>query len=299
MWPAAMRIVVGSRMRRSHVLTGLGLHVRGVPAAEEQQPGRHERRVDAVLASELRERGVPVAEPSALAFGAGELDRRRKEHRVDLVEPGARRCHGQHGARAVRRLPVQQVVVDLHHDRAAGLERDPGSVREPPALAAGRPRRDPVGVVQRLGRAGEPGPAEARPAWPAIGCVELRRLGAAARRDPVEDHVVDDLRGPGLDARRGHRHVVCELRVEDEAAVVVGGAGLRGRHVRSRHRDVDHTLAVVDRRRLRRTRLPRRPVGLPARLRPRRRASPALSPRASACPRRRTRASAVPEARAA
>ena len=92
--------------------------------------------------------------------------------------------------------------MDLHHDLASGWERDARVLREPVATPAGRPRGDPVRVVEgALDRAAvaerEARSTEARPAVPRIGSVELLRVTDLRLRDAEEDHVVDDSRAPG------------------------------------------------------------------------------------------------------
>src|SRR5207245_5022929 len=106
------------------------------------------------------------------ALGAGELDWGREQNRPDRGEPGGPRSDREHGPGTIGRLPVQEVVVDLHHDLVAGSKRDAVAVRKPAPAPAGCPRRDPVRIVQRgfdiTSRAepdaGSPetGPAEAR-----------------------------------------------------------------------------------------------------------------------------------------
>ena len=124
----------------------------------------------------------------------------------------------------------------LHHDLAAGGERHAGPLREAVAAPAGRPRRDPVRVVQRVGDAGAvPGrqtrAAEAGPARPAaLGVEQLRRMNLSGR-DAEQDDVVNHLPLARLDACRRHERVACPLRIEEEAAVVV-------RHPRRRRRPV-------------------------------------------------------------
>ena len=174
------------RVRRASCRRGAG-----APAGRRRRRSRTSARA--------RERLDAVAEPSALSLGAGELDRRREEHRPHVVETRARRCDRQHGARAIRRLAVQEVVVHLHHDLAAGLERHTRCPR-----GAGRPRRPaptPRSSPSRstTGRAGDPRSAEARPAWPGSG-IESSCVLPLLRCDPEEDHVVHDLRRTRLDA---------------------------------------------------------------------------------------------------
>ena len=153
MWPAATWIVVGVVMRRSHVETALARRVGGAPAAEDQQAGRHEGRGRSVLPREVEERLVAVAElalprPSRTRARPG-----REEHRLQRLEPRGRRRDREERARAIGRVAVQQVVVHLHHDLAAGRERHAGALGQPVPAPAGRPRGDPVRVVERVGDA--------------------------------------------------------------------------------------------------------------------------------------------------
>ena len=91
--------------------------------------------------------------------------------------------------------------------------------------------------------------------------------GRRSRGDAEEDHVVHDGAGARPDARRRRVGVLRELRIEQEAAVVVGDAGLRLRVVRRRHREREQALAGANLGR-HSGRLADRARRLPARLRP-------------------------------
>ncbi len=178
----------------------------------------------------------------------------------------------------------------------------PSGSRFPPQ--PGRPRRDPVRVVQRVGEPGavarrEPGSSEARPTGAGVGAVETSRSCDLSGGDPEEDHVVDDLRLTGLDARGRHERVSSLLRVEEEAAVVVRDALRRRGAVRGLHAEVQQRLAERTSGPRGCSRLARRAVD-PSRLRaPTRGSSRAAARSGFSCPDRRTPASASPAATAA
>ena len=162
----------------------------------------------------------------------------------------------------------------LHHDLAAGRKGDAGPVGEVVAAPARRPGRDPVRVVQRVRDpgtvpGGESRAAEARPAGPRALRVEALRVRHVVDADPEEDHVVDDLRLARLDAGRRHERVGCPMRVDEEAAVVVGDTLRRRRLVRGLHPEVQERLAGAHLGALRRCGPSRRAVGPAARTRPR------------------------------
>ena len=111
----------------------------------------------------------------------------------------------------------------------------PARSRSPPqpgAQAAIQPAssRTPPRVRRALGDARA---AEARPAGPGRAAVERGRLGGDVGADAVEDHVVDERGRPRRDPRRGDEAVCLQLRVEEEAAVVVGAPVRRGRAIAS------------------------------------------------------------------
>ena len=74
MWPAAMWIVVGVVMRRSHVETALAAGFAALPRQRIRRPAGRECCARAVLPREFEERLVSVTELALLALGAGELD---------------------------------------------------------------------------------------------------------------------------------------------------------------------------------------------------------------------------------
>ena len=150
----------------------------------------------------VEERRGAVAERARLALRAGELDRRREEHRLERRR--GRRVAGRPCSTARERsgaLPVQEVVVHLHHDPAAGRERDARAVGEPVAAPARRPGGDPARVVERA-RARLPSPAGEDPVPPkqvqpgAARAARRARVASATwlARDAEEDHVVHDRR---------------------------------------------------------------------------------------------------------
>jgi hypothetical protein len=191
----------------------------GAPRGRTRRSGR-------TLRARLGKRLGTTAEPPALTFRTGELHGRREEDGLDASQARARRGDGHDCARAVGRVAVPQVVVDLHHDPALGRERHPGPLGKPASASAGSPGGDPVRVVEGLldtpaPAVAQPGASEARPAKTWCGGVEPRRLGYLSRE--IRKRItVDDLRCARHDARRGDGDIVRELWVEREAAVVVG-----------------------------------------------------------------------------
>ena len=122
----------------------------------------------------------------------------------------------------------------LHHDPAPGGELDPGSRPEAACAEPRRPGGDPPGVVEDPARAAarpasDTGTAEAGPSRAPGATVECCGPGHGGLRDPVEDHVMDDGGVAGDDPRRGDEGIPRQLRVEEEAAVIVGRALRRGR----------------------------------------------------------------------
>ena len=115
----------------------------------------------------------------------------------------------------------------------------------------------------------EPRTAEARPARAGVAASSFFASASLRRRDAEEDHVVNDLRLSRLDARGGHERVAGPLRVEEEAAVVVGHALRRRRPVRGLHAEVQERLAVAHLGALLRRGLAGRAVDLAAGARPR------------------------------
>ena len=167
----------------------------GVLATEEQQTGRDERRVVPEAPRLVEHRRGSIAERRLLARATRELDRGGEEQGVDRLE-GARSGHRrEHRPRAVGPGPVEEVVVDLHHDPAARGQRDSGARPQPVAAPARRPGGDPARIVEHTprirGSLRDAGPSEARPAASGRPTVERRRLRGDVGADAVEDHVVD------------------------------------------------------------------------------------------------------------
>src|SRR5438105_4163901 len=105
--------------------------MRRVLAAEQEEACGSEGRAGPVLGREALQRSLTVAEWAVLALGAGELDWGREQNRPDRGESGGPRSDREHGPGTIGRLPVQEVVVDLHHDLVAGSKRDAVAVRKP------------------------------------------------------------------------------------------------------------------------------------------------------------------------
>ena len=126
------------------------------------------------------------------------------------------------------------------------LHDDLGALGQPGAvagggdrlLASGCPGAEPLRVVELLaGTTAEAHVAEAGPAETGLRGVRLLGVGPRVRRQLEHDHVVHDLRVAREDVGAGEEGVLLELRVEDEAAVVVGADAVgRGRRVGLRHR---------------------------------------------------------------
>ena len=153
MWPATAWIVTGD-VDASDRTSSSALRDRpgGVLAAEQQQAGRDERRVVPKRVDLVEHRRGAIAE------------RRRARPRGTRARPGrggaacgrarGRVCRAPWSARprAVGPRPVQEVVVDLHHDPAAGRQRDARARPQPVAAPARRPGGDPARVVEEAAR---------------------------------------------------------------------------------------------------------------------------------------------------
>ena len=115
----------------------------------------------------------------------------------------------------------------LHHDPASCGSGTPVPSGHAAGAPPGRPGGDPVRVVQRVldrARRCPPGARSRRSSSSRARAPRRRRAsrGRDLRRvDAEEDDVVDDPRRARLDPRRRDRRVRAELRVEQEAAVVV------------------------------------------------------------------------------
>ena len=221
--------------------------IRRVLAAEEEQADGDEAGILAVLADQVEHRRGAVAQRACLALGARKLHRRRQQGRLERGQAFARGHRGQHRARPVGAAAVQEVVVHLHHDPAARRERHPETLGEPVAAPARRPGGDPRCIAQAASRArrstADPGASETAPARPRRGAIERVRLGDALGSGTEQDHVVDEASGVRLDPDRRCECVGGQLRVEHEAAVVVGAAVRRAGRVRRRQPEAKHGLS--------------------------------------------------------
>ena len=102
-------------------------------------------------------------------------------------------------------------------------------------LAARGPRAEPRRAVEAVVVA-QPGAAEAGPALARRGVVHRLGLRDLFGRRGEQDDVVDDVGVARLDERAGQEDVLGQVRVEQEAAVVVGaGAGGGRGRVRRGH----------------------------------------------------------------
>ena len=128
----------------------------------------------------------------------------------------------QLGRRAVRRGALEQVVVHLHHDPAAGLEPGAVAVAGRPLVAARYPGGQPVGVGEPGEVALQPAAAEAGPPGVHGPLGELLRRGDLVGVDLEEDDVVHDVGVAGEHLAAGEPDVLLQPGVEQEAAVVVG-----------------------------------------------------------------------------
>ena len=95
-------------------------------------------------------------------------------------------------------------------------------------LRPGRPGAEPRRVVEVVA-VRQAAVAEARPALAGVPRVELLGRGDLVGVDPEQDHVVHDVAVVGLDERAGQEAVLRQVRVEQEAAVVVGADAVRSR----------------------------------------------------------------------
>ena len=153
MWPATAWIVVGRSSRRSQNVTGRPEDSPASLPQSSSRPTGNERVVLPVLAHRVEERRGAVAEAPASPFAHGSSTGAGSSTVSSGVETGARRDGRQHRARAVRPPSVEEVVVHLHHDAAAGGERHAHAVGQPVAAPAGCPGRDPRRVVEAARRA--------------------------------------------------------------------------------------------------------------------------------------------------
>ena len=195
---------MGSPMGRSHEVTLLGL---GLPPHRKYSallvlPAR----ADAV--DQVGDRGVAVAERAVgVLRAARHLHRRRQQHGLERRDVGRAGRVAQHRRGHVGARPGDQVVVDLHDDPAARLERlaEPGALTDslPPGAHAPEPGRAVEAVV-----VAQPGAAEAGPALTGRGVVHRLGLGHLFGRGGEQDDVVDDVGVARLDERAGQVDVV-------------------------------------------------------------------------------------------
>ena len=229
---------------------GAALHLAGVGLAAAQQVEHvgGPRALGAEALHHVHHRGVAVAQrPVGVRRAARQLDRRREQHGVQLLEVPIAGREPQLGGRGVRLGAGEQVVVHLHDDPGAAGELDAVAGLADRLLAAGRPRPDPRGVVDLL-EGVEAGAAEAGPALAVLLRVLLLGGGDLLRGHLEQDHVVDDLGVARLHGRAGQPGVALETGVEQEAAVVVGARAVRrGGGVRRRHRQGLAALALAQR----------------------------------------------------
>ena len=189
----------------------------------EQVQGVGGERGPAEALAQVDHRGVAVAERALRArLAAGQLHRGGHEVGVQRLQVGLARHPPQLGGRPVGTRALEQVVVHLHDDPAAGLEAGAVAVAGRPLVAAGRPGGQPVGVGEPGEVALQAAPAEAGP--PGVDRLGVELLG---RRDLVgvdleQDDVVHDVGVARQHLAAGEPDVLVELGVEEEAAVVVG-----------------------------------------------------------------------------
>ena len=234
MWPAAPRMVIDRGIVRVHDVVSRRRRRRCRTAGAAGWPaGRCPRRT-APWRPRRTPRGrtaapgrAPAGTAARRAPGGGWCGRRRGPS-----PPSA--SSGSGSTTGPGASPVEQVVVHLHDDPRAAVERDAvarraTASRAPPGAQApsqaasstllNSPSRPmpPKQVQPSLGRLARPWPRPRRP----------RPV------DPEQDHVVHDLGVAGQDLGAGEPGVLGQLRVEQEAAVVVGAlAGRRRGRVR-------------------------------------------------------------------
>ena len=184
----------------------------------------------------------PVAQRPGLAWATRQLDRCGIEHRLERLER-ARRRQAQLHRGAVGCDPVPEVVVHLHDEQRAALQRDADIGGQDVLAAAGRPGTHPRRVVEARTARAQSGAAETGPAVAAApGTLGAGRRGRR-RRHSEEDDVVHLRRLSGRDVEARDERVVGDLRVEDETAVVVGADRRRLGRVEDRRGHGPHRLA--------------------------------------------------------
>ena len=153
--------------------------------------------------------------------------------------------------------------MDLHDDPAAGRELLAEAGRTHRLRAARRPRAQPRRAVEAVVVA-QPRSAEAGPALALDAGVHRLGVGHHVRRHREQDDVVHDFGVAGLHEGAGEVRVLGQVRVEQEAPVVVGARAVgRGRGVRRGHRQCHPLLALTQRLRLGRLDLVAVPVLVP------------------------------------
>ena len=193
------------------------------PAQEVQQVGQLTRAV-AEPGLGVLDGGLAVAQRAERVLGpAWHLDGRREQRGVNGPDVGSGLGRpADLGGGLVSAVAEQQVVVHLHDDLGAPVERGAVSLAGHRLATAGRPRAEPGGVVHVVELTLEAHAAEAGPALLRGGGVLGLGLGDLLVGDTEQDHVVHDLRVARQDLGAGQPGVLGQLRVEQEAPVVVG-----------------------------------------------------------------------------
>ena len=228
MWPATPRIVIGSWMR-----AGAGLHVAGssLGAAEQVQQVVGVAGAVAEALLDVGHRGVAVAQRCRVVLGrqgsstgaGSSMCAERWSGPASAASsaagwrrrPGRRRragCSGPASRSASRR-------------RAGRRSPSGGPVSSPPgAQAASQVASSTLGT-----RPPRPVPPKQVQPSPGTRVVLLLASRDLVGRDPEQDHVVHDVRVAGQHVAAGQPGVLVQLRVEQEAAVVVGADAGRAR----------------------------------------------------------------------
>ena len=233
----------------------LGRTGSGRPAAvaEEVEPVHRAARLLAEPALDVDDRLLPVAQRTLLSSRTGQLDRGRHQRDLQRVEGGRTRHDPQPHAGLVRAgwlaTGVEQAVVDLHRDQTAGVQRESRARGEHRFPTSGRPRADPrrarLKLPERPVAGTDAGAAEAGPAIAGSGGIEPAGILDILRFDPEEDGVVDDGRVLRQELAAGDEDPLGELRIHQEAPVLVGAAVGRLRRVRPRHGETDEPFALA------------------------------------------------------
>ena len=238
MWPATPRTVIG-RGDRAGCTTGRLPGDRSVAAEQVQEvggvagpsPKRCLTSATAASRSQSGDASWPGRHGSSTGAGSRMV--------CSGVSVGAAR---QRAAAAPPRLSgssaPEQVVVDLHDDpRALAERRRRSPCRAHGSRAAGRPGAQPGGVVdvREVARRARCRRSRSSPR-PGSAASFASASATWSGGDPEQDHVVHDVGVAGQHVGAGEAGVARQLRVEQEAAVVVGAdAGRRRGRVRLRH----------------------------------------------------------------